>query len=84
MVPPPDPGLLASGISYDMVHDFTDNMKGVVEAGVGEALTSQSPVMTAGRVAALSLIHLRLTCGVTGDGDLDTIWEEIVRNTGRT
>ena len=71
------------GISDATVHALADAMQGVVEEGVGAALPTPSPRSPLGRVAALSILHLRFACGVLEDSDLPPIWEEVTRTKGR-
>ena len=66
-----------------MVHTFASALQGVVAVGVGAALPSPSPSAPLGRVAVISLLHLRFACGVAGDSDLPPIWEEVARTKGR-
>ena len=51
---------------------------------MGGDLPSPSLAVTSGRVAALSLLHLRFAWGVIGDADLPTVWEEVVLVKGLT
>ena len=69
-------GFLDLEISNDTVYACAAALKTVVEEGVGAALPSPSPTTPSGRVAALSLLQLRYTCGVSGDAELPPIWEE--------
>ena len=71
---PPAPGLEDLGISGSAVHTFVSPLQVVVMAGMGLALPSLSPIAPLGRVAALSLIHIRFACGVAADEDLPPIW----------
>ena len=59
-------------------------MQGVAAAGVTAALPS--PVLSGptGKVATLSLLHLRFVCGVAADVDLTPIWESVARGRGNT
>ena len=71
------------GISDTTVRTITSALQGVVAARVGADLPSPSPSASSGRVADLSLLHLRFACGVAGDLDLSPIWEEVARAKGR-
>ena len=56
----------------------------MVTAGVVSALPFPSPFAPGGKVARLSLLHLRLMCGVAGDSDLTPIWEAVAQVRGKT
>ena len=80
---PPETGLAALGLSDANIHTFTSDLQGVVASGVGAALPSPYPLVTMGKVATLSLLHLRFVCGVAEGGDLPPIWEEVARGRGK-
>ena len=42
-------------------------------------MPSPAPSDPTGKVATLSLLHLRFACGVAVDVDLPPIWEEVAR-----
>ena len=67
------------GISDAEVNAFSATLK-----VVGEALPAPLFYAPAGRVAALSLLQLRYTCGVSGDAELPPIWEEADLAKGHT
>ena len=84
MVPPPAPGLAAFALLVAVVHVFADALQGVVSSGLGEDLSYPSPAMSAGRVAALFLLHPCFEYGVAGKGELVPLWEEVASFKGRT
>ena len=57
-------------------------MQGVVANGVAAALPSPGLSGPTGKVATLSLMHLRFVCGVAADVDLPPIWESVARGRG--
>ena len=57
-------------------------MHGVVAAGFIAALPSPVPSGLTGKVATLSLLHLRFACGVAADVDLPPIWESVAQGRG--
>ena len=75
--------MAALGISDAADHAFAAALQGVVAAVLGAALPFTSPATPSGRVEVLLLLHLRSACGVAGDADLPTIWEELARVKGR-
>ena len=84
MVPPPVPGITPFRISDAVVQAFTAKLQGVAAEGVGSYLPSPSTATLIGRVADLSLLHLRFNFGVVGGGYLAPIWEDLARAKGRT
>ena len=80
--PPPQPpqgavggggaptGLAALSLSDATLQAFAAAMQSVVTADVVSAHPSPSQATLGGRVARLSLLHLRFACGVAGDDDL--------------
>ena len=81
--PAPATGLGALGISDSALHAIAVAMQGVVANGVAAALPSPVPSGTTGKVATLSLLHLRFLCGVAADVDLPPIWESVARGRGK-
>ena len=81
MAPAPQPtpatGLAALGLLDSTMHAFVLAMQGVVANGVAAALPSPAPSVSTGKVATLSLLHLRFVCGVAADVDLPPIWESV-------
>ena len=73
MRPPLRRGLAAFGISHSGFTSFVNMLQGVMDVGVGSSLLSLSPGIPEGRVAALSLLHLRFVCRVAVDGDMAPI-----------
>ena len=65
------------------VRAFADVMKGVVTTGVGSYLPYPSSATPAGIVMDVFLLHLQFACGVVGDGDMSSIWEDVARPKGR-
>ena len=82
--PTPPTGLEALGLPKATIQAFTSALQDVVAVGVVADLTSPSPIVTVGKVATLSLLHLRFVCGVEGYGDLPPIWEVVARGEFRT
>ena len=93
--PPPQPpqgaaggggaptGLAVLGLSDATLQAFVAAMQSVVTAGVVSALPSPSPDALGGKVARLSLLHLRFACGVAGDDDLPPLWEAVALGWGK-
>ena len=75
--------MVALGILYAAVQAFVAALQVVVTVGVGVALPSPSPITPSGRVADLSLLHLRFACGVAVDAYHPPIWEELSLVKGR-
>ena len=73
MGPPPARGLAALGLSNYDLHAFTLSLKGMVAAGVRAAVPPPSPSAPTGKVATLSLLHLRFSCVVAVDEVLHPI-----------
>ena len=73
MAAPPAPGLNLLGILDAMVHAFAAALQGVVATGVGAPLPYPPTSAPLGRVATLSLLHLRFAYGVVGDSNLPPI-----------
>ena len=46
-------------------------------------MPSSAPSGTTGKVAKLSLLHLRFACGVAVEVELHPIWESVVRGRGK-
>ena len=94
--PPPQPpqgavggggaaiGLDALGLSDATLQAFTAAMQGVVTAGVVSALPSPSPAAPGGKVARLSLLHLRFACRVAGDDGIPPLLEAVALGQGKT
>ena len=57
-------------------------LQGVVAVGVSAALPSPAVSGLTGKVATLSLLHLRFTCGVAADVDLPPIWDSAAQGRG--
>ena len=66
--PPPATGLAALVLSESALHAFAAALRGMVAAGVSVALPSPASSGLTGKVAILSLLHLRFACGVALDG----------------
>ena len=77
--PAPTTGLAALGLTESAVHALAEALQGVVANGVAAALPSPALSGPTGKVATLSLLHLRFVCGVAADVDLPPIWESVVR-----
>ena len=77
-------GLAALGLSDATLQEFAAAMQSVVTAGVVSALRSLSPTAPGGKVARLSLLHLRFVCEVAGDDDLSPFWEAVALGRGKT
>ena len=80
MVPPPTTWISAFRLSDAAIHAFAAAMQGVVLEGVGEEPPYPSPDTPVGRVVDIFLLHLSFTCGVEGDGDLDSICKDVARS----
>ena len=80
MVPPPDTGLAALGISDYFLHAFAEALQGVLAARVSTEVTSPSPYAPTGNISALYLLHIRFSCGVAVDGEIHPIWEVVPRH----
>ena len=61
--PAPSTGLAALGPTESAVHAIAAALQGVVANGVAMALPSPAPAGPTGKVATLSLLHLRLCAG---------------------
>ena len=72
--PPPATGLADLGLSDSALHAFAADLQGVVAAGVSSALSSPAPSGPTGKVATLSLLHLRFACRVAVNVDGPPIW----------
>ena len=83
MVPPQSTGLETLGLSDSALHTFAAALQGVVAAGISAAVPSPSLSAPTGKVATLSLLHLRFSYGVAVDGELPPIWEAVARGKGR-
>ena len=68
MVPLQATGLAALGLSNSTLHDFTEDLQGMVEARVSAEVPSPYLSAPTGKIAALSLLHLRFAYGVAADG----------------
>ena len=79
MRPPPSTGLASLGLSDSALHAFAAALKVVMAAGVSAAVPSPSPSAPTGKVATLSVLHLRLTCGVEVDWYLPPILGAVSR-----
>ena len=77
-------GLAALGLLDATLQAFVAALHGVVTAGVVSALPSLLPAAPGGKVACLSLLHLRFECGVEGDSDLPPIWDAVELGRGKT
>ena len=77
-------GLAALGLPDATLQAFTAALQGVVTAGVVSALLSPSPAAPGGKMARLSLLHLRFAYGVAGDSDLPPLWEVVALGRGKT
>ena len=73
----PATGLTALGLSDFALNAFTLYLQGVVATGVSTAVPSPALYVPTGKVAKISLLHLRSTCRVAVDGGLPTILEAI-------
>ena len=82
MRPPSATGLADLGLSDSALHAFAAALKGVVEAGVSATVPSPAPSAPTGKVATLSLLYIRFTCGVAVDGGLPCIWEVVAWGKG--
>ena len=76
-------GLAALGLSYSAIHTLAAALQGVVAAGVSVALPSPAPSGLMGKVATLSLLHIRFACGVAADVDLPPIWKLVAQLRGK-
>ena len=65
--PAPVMGLADLGLSYSTLHNFLAALQGVVAAVFSAAFPFPAPSGPTGKVATLSLLNLRFTCGVTVD-----------------
>ena len=65
------------------MHALAAALQGVVANGVAAALPSLAPSGPTGKVATLSLLHLRFVCRVAADVDLPPIWESVARGRGK-
>ena len=83
MVPPQSTGLETLGLSDSALHTFAAALQGVVAAGISAAVPSPSLSAPTGKVATLSLLHLRFSYGVAVDGELPPIWEAVAQGKGR-
>ena len=70
------------GLSDSALHAFALALQGGVAAGVSAEVPPPFLSIPTGKVATLSLLHLRFACGVAADGDLPTIWEAVTRGKG--
>ena len=70
----PATGLAALGISDSALHVFAAALQGLVATGVSATLPSPAPSVPTGKVATLSLLHLRFACGVAVDVYLLPVW----------
>ena len=61
---PPATGIVDLGLSNSALHAFEAYLQGVATAGVSAELPSPAPSVLTGKVAKLSLLHLRFACGV--------------------
>ena len=78
--------LAALGLLGATLQAFAEALKGVVTAGVVSAFPSPSPSPASPwvKVAHISLLHLRFSCGVAVDSDLPPIWEAVAQGRGKT
>ena len=83
MRPPPSTFLAALGLSDYALHSFTAALQGVVVSGVSVAVPFSALSAPTGKVATLSLVHLRFACGVAVDGYVPLIWEAFSQQKGR-
>ena len=65
------------------MHALAAPLQGVVANWVAAALPSPAPAGPTGKVATLSLLHLRFVCGVAADVDLPPNWESVARGRGK-
>ena len=63
---------------------FEATLQGVVTAGVVLSLSYPSPAAPVGKIAHLSLLHLRFACGVAGDSYLLPIRDAVAQGKGKT
>ena len=70
------------GLSKATIQPILAAMQGVVATGVVVTLPSLSLSAPAGKVATLSLLHLRFVFGVAGGGNLPLIWEAVAGGGG--
>ena len=66
-------GLAALGLLDATLQEFAAALQGVVTAGVVLDLHTPSPAAPGVKVPRISLLHLRVMCGVAGDSDLPPI-----------
>ena len=78
----PATGLADLDLSNSSLHAFTAALQGVAVAGVSATVPSPAPSAPTGKVATLSLLYIRFTCGVAVDGGLPCIWEVVTRGKG--
>ena len=62
---------------------FKAALQGVVTAGVASTLYSTYSAAPGGKVACLSLPHIRFAFGVAGDSDLPPIWKAVAQVQGK-
>ena len=74
--------LVALGLYDSALHAFAAALQGVVAAGVSAALPSPAPSGPTGKVATLSLLHLRFSFRLVVDVELPPIWKVIARGRG--
>ena len=77
-------GLAVVGLLGATLQAFAAALQGVATAGVVSDLPFTSPAAPGGKVACLSLLHLRFACGVTVDNELTPIWEAVAQGQGKT
>ena len=82
--PPPAIELGALVLSDATIHAFTYALKGLVAAGVVEALPFLFLDAPIGKVVTHSLLHPYFFFRVSEDGGLTPIWEATARRNGRT
>ena len=67
------------GLTDSAIHAIAVALQGGVANGVAAKLPSPALAGPTGKVATLSLLHLRFVCGVAADVDLPPIWELVAR-----
>ena len=79
----PATGLADLCLSDFALHSFAAALQGVATEGVTAAFPSPALSGPTGKVATLSLLHLRFAYGVAVDVNLPPIWESVARGRGK-
>ena len=82
MRPPLATGLAALGLSDSALYSFPASLQVMVATAVSAAVLSSALSSPTGKVATLSLLHLRFACGMAVYGDLPPIWEAVAWGKG--